>query len=83
MVIEQGEMALSSKKVEVRYKENVFYSDGDEALAQVTQGCGWCSVPWDFHSEAGSGPGQPDLAVASLLTAGELDQMAFRGPFQC
>ena len=36
-------------------------------MAQVTQG------------KAGSGPGQPDGAVLSLLTAGELDWMAHRG----
>ena len=30
-------------------------------------------VPGDFQGEAGSGPGQPDLAVVSLFIAGELD----------
>jgi len=34
-VIEQKEMALSSKRIEVRYKEKTFYSQGGEALAQV------------------------------------------------
>ena len=51
------------------------YCEGDEALEQVTQRCGGCPIPRDFQGKAGSGsgPGQPDLAVASLLIAGELD----------
>ena len=30
-------------------------------------------IPGDFQGEAGSGPGQPDLAEVPLFTAGELD----------
>lgn len=32
--------------------------------------------------EAGSGPREPDLAVVSLIIAGELDQTTFKGSFQ-
>ena len=34
---------------------------------------GRCPIPGDFQGKAGSGPGQPDLAVVSLFIAGELD----------
>ena len=34
-----------------------------EALAQVTQTCGWCPIPGDFQGEAESGSEQPDGAV--------------------
>ena len=37
-------------------------------------------MPGDFQGEAGSGPGQPDLAVD--VPARELDQMTFKGAFQ-
>jgi len=42
------------------HKEKAFYSEGGEALGQVAERCGWCSVPEDFHGEAGSDPGQPE-----------------------
>ena len=35
-----------------------------------------------FCCEAVSGPGQPDLSVVSLFIAWELDETAFRAPFQ-
>ena len=44
-----------------------------EALAQVAQRCSGCPIPGDFQGQAGSDPGQPDLAVVSLFIAGELD----------
>jgi len=38
VVIEQGEMASSPKRVDyVRCKETILYSEGDEALEQVAQ----------------------------------------------
>ena len=50
---------------------NIFYSESGEALEQVAMCC--FPIPEDFQREAGSGHGQPDLAVVSLFTAGELD----------
>jgi len=41
----------------------VFYYEGDEALAQVARRCDGYLIPGDFQIEAGSGPGQPDLAT--------------------
>lgn len=32
------------------------------------------SIPGDFQGEVGSGPGESDLAVVSLVTAGELEE---------
>jgi len=55
---------------------------GGEAQEQIAQWCGGCSIPGGFQSEAGSGPGQSDLAMVFLFIAGELDQMALRDPFQ-
>ena len=49
--------------------EKVFYSESGEALEQIVQRYAWCPVPEDFHSKAGSGYEQPDLAIH----AGELD----------
>ena len=63
-------------------RKKIFYGEGGEAVQQVAQRCGWCLISEDFQGKAGSGPGQPDLAVLSLCMAGELDQMALRGPFQ-
>ena len=39
------------------------YSEHDEAVAQVAQCCCVCPVLGGFQGEAGSGPGEPDLAV--------------------
>ena len=50
----------------------IFYSEGGEALAQVAQRCGRCPIPGNFQGGARSDPGQPDLAVASLFSAGQL-----------
>ena len=58
MVIEQGETVSSSK------------SEGGWAHEQVAQRCGGCPISGDSQSKAGSGPGQPSLAVTSLFTAG-------------
>jgi len=37
----------------VGYKEEVFYRDGGEALAQVAQRCGGCPVPGDTQGQSG------------------------------
>lgn len=42
-------------------KEETFYSDSDEALAQDTQrGCG-CPILGSAYGQVGLGPGQPEL----------------------
>ena len=41
----------------------MFYSEGGEALEEAAQRGGGCPVPGDFQGQAGSSPGQPDVAV--------------------
>jgi len=57
----------SESTLKFRYKEKIFYSEGGEAVEQVTSSYGDCPIPGDFQGEAGSGPGQADLAVVSLF----------------
>jgi len=61
-------MVSNSKwRDKIGYKESVFYSKGDEALEQIDQRGGGCPILGDIHSQDGSGPGQSDLAVLSLI----------------
>ena len=68
-------------KIQTGYKKNIFYDNGSEALEQVSQRGGACPVPGDIQGQAGRDSEHPDQAV-SLFIAGELDKMAFKGPFQ-
>ena len=43
---------------------------------------GGCSIPADSQSQAGWGSELLTELWVSLLTAGEWDQMAFKGPFR-
>jgi len=55
-------------------------SEGDGALAQVAQGsCGFC-FSGDIQDPPGPGPVQP--AVGDSASAGGLDWVTHRGPFQ-
>jgi len=62
---EQGRNGFKLKegRFSLDIKKKIFYSEGGEALEQVAQWCGWCSVPGDFQGEAARGPEQPDQAV--------------------
>ena len=40
-------------EIQTRYKEEVFYSKGSEALAQVAQRGGGCPIPGDSQGQAG------------------------------
>jgi len=51
-------------------------------LEQVTQRCSGCLNPGDFQGQAGSGSEHVTELCVSLLTAGELDDKTFKGPFQ-
>jgi len=59
------QILLQSSKVAriYRHKEKIFYRESGEALEQVAQWCDWCPILGDFQDKAGSGPGQPGLAV--------------------
>jgi len=62
------------------YEEEIFYSEGDETLEQVAQkgapslGTSKARLGWTLSN-------QISLKM-SLLTAGGLGYMAFKGPFQ-
>ena len=51
------------------------YNEGSEALAQVAQSGGGCPIPADIQGQAGPGS-------ECLISTGQLDQMAFKGPYQ-
>ena len=57
-------------------RKEFFYIKGGEAVAQVAQRGGGC------QGQVGWGPEHLIGLQVSLLIAGELDQMAFKGPFQ-
>ena len=61
----------------MRYKEEVFYNVGGEALEQVTQrGCR-CLIPGNIQGRVGQGSGQPDLVedVTVHCRGGGLDDL--------
>jgi len=67
------------------YREEIFYSEGGESLAQIAQRGGRCPIPGKIQDQVGQGSEQPDLLIwlkMSLLIAWGLDQMAFKCPFQ-
>ena len=65
-------MALNSERVNLdirekldskeqfRYKEDIFYSEGGETLAQVAWGGGRCPIPGNIQGQVGWGAEQPD-----------------------
>ena len=58
----------------------LLHSEGDRALAQAAQGGCGVSFSGDNQDPPGHGPVQP--AVGDPASAGGLDQMIHRGPFQ-
>lgn len=48
-------------QVQTSYKEEVFYDDGDETLAQVAKRGGIWPMPGNTQSQVGIGSEQPDL----------------------
>ena len=60
----QGEtFQTKGGEIQSGYKEEVFYSEGGEALAQVAQRAGGCPIPRDIQSQAEQGSEQPDGAI--------------------
>jgi len=42
------------------YKEEIFYDEGSETLAQVAQRGGGCPIPGNIQGQVGQGSEQPD-----------------------
>ena len=61
--------------------DGVQWQDG-EAVAQVAQTGGGCPIPGDIQGQAGWGSEHLMELQVSLFTAGQLDQMALKGPFR-
>lgn len=49
---------------------------------QTAQRCSACHIPGDFEDLAGPGTEHLMELCMSLFTAGELEQVTFKGPFQ-
>jgi len=50
-------------EIYIGYEEEGFYNKHDEALEQVAQRGGGCSVPGDTEVQDGSDSKQPNLAI--------------------
>ena len=64
--------------------EEVFNNKVGEVVEQGAQRGSGCPIPGYVQGQAGRGSEQPDGAVGiwCRFIAGELDHVAFKGPFQ-
>jgi len=67
-------------KAPAEHEEELLPSEGDGALAHTAQGGCGVSFSGDIQDLPGQGPVQP--AAGDPASAGALDQMTPRGPFQ-
>jgi len=78
---DKGQWAQTeAQEVPSEYEEELLPSEGDRALAQAAQGGCEVSFSGDIQDPPGQGPLQP--AVGDPASAGGLDWMTHRGPFQ-
>ena len=63
-------------------KEEVFHTEGGDALEQVAQGGCGCPIPWGIQGQAGCGSGQPGLVVGDPAHSRGLKLDDHCGPFQ-
>ena len=52
---------LKEGRFRLDIKEEIFYDEGGEALAQIAQRGGQCSIPGNIQGQVGQGSEQPDL----------------------
>ena len=76
----QGAMGTNCSTVPAEHEEELLYVEGDRALAQAAQGGCGVSFSGDIQNPPGRGPVQP--AVGDPASAGGLDWVTHRGPFQ-
>ena len=83
VVIEEGKWFQTKREeIQTGYKEEAFYDKGVEGLARIVYRGSACPIPGDAQNQAEWISEHPDLAVHIPVISGELDQMAFTGPFQ-
>ena len=51
------------QEIQASYQEEVFHTEGGDALEQVAQGGCGCPIPGGIQGQAGCGSGQPGLLV--------------------
>ena len=69
-----------AEEVPAEHEEELLPSEGDGALEQAAQGGCGVSFSGDIQDPPGQGPAQP--AVGDPASAGGLDWVTHRGPFQ-
>lgn len=56
----QGAMVINGKRADLGYKEDIFYYEGDEILAQVARNGSRCLIPGNIQ-------GQMDRDLRNLI----------------
>jgi len=79
-VLPLGRAQTEAEEVPSEYEEEFLPSEGDGALAQAAQGGCGVSFSGDIPDLLGQGPLQP--ALGDPASAGGLDWVTHRGPFQ-
>jgi len=78
---DKGQWAQTeAEEVPSEHEEELPHSEGDGAVEQAAQGGCGVSFSGDIQDPPGRGPVQPTLG--NPASAGELDKMTHRGPFQ-
>ena len=67
-------------EIQIRYKEEIFYDEGGETLAQVSQRGARCPICGNVQVQVGQGSEHLIWLKMSLLTAGGLDYMILQVP---